>query len=131
MGMTNERRFRLGDLVRERDGRHTGKVVALRGGLSESRNDAVEVRVKWQETGWLSDHDHGDLELVEARKESKASATVRPRPKTMALSPRAELEMAARSWVGTDDLKRIINGDNPKPKKRRTPNESHIPKVGR
>lgn len=38
--------FRLGDIVREHDGRHTGEVRAV--------DTTLVVKVKWHDTGWTS-----------------------------------------------------------------------------
>jgi len=40
-------KLRCGDTVTERDGRHTGRVEAIFG--------SATVRVRWHDTGWLSD----------------------------------------------------------------------------
>lgn len=48
-------RFGCGDLVREIDGRHVGRVSAIIDGT---------VVVRWLDTGWRSDHDERDLELI-------------------------------------------------------------------
>lgn len=49
-------RFRIGDKVREKDGRHEGAIIAI--------TSTVYIRVKWDETGWLSDLDYTDIERV-------------------------------------------------------------------
>lgn len=43
----------LGDVVQEREGRHLGEVVGMRGCLAE---------VRWEGTGWLSTLHFSDLE---------------------------------------------------------------------
>jgi hypothetical protein len=53
------RRLQLGDVVREHEGCHTGRVIMLFGHGTES----TTVRVQW-EIGWKSDIDHRDLTLV-------------------------------------------------------------------
>jgi hypothetical protein len=50
--------LRVGDRVRERDGRHVGRVEAI-------HNSAL-VKVRWEGTGWFS-----ELELGELEKESR------------------------------------------------------------
>lgn len=45
-----------GDGVRERDGRHEGRVEAIYWGTS--------VKVRWDDTGWISDLPLRDLERV-------------------------------------------------------------------
>ena len=47
--------FGCGDRVREKEGRHVGRVEAVISGTL--------VRVKW-ENGWISEHDADDLILV-------------------------------------------------------------------
>lgn len=59
------RRFKLGDLVRENDGRHVGRVVALFG----HGTSATTVTVRWP-NGWRSNLQHNELTLIEhARRE--------------------------------------------------------------
>ena len=45
--------FACGDLVREKDGRHVGRVEYLEGPM---------VRVRWLDSGWLSEFNFSDLE---------------------------------------------------------------------
>jgi hypothetical protein len=40
------RRLRTGDTVHETDGRHTGRVEAI--------NNSATVKIKWDDTGWIS-----------------------------------------------------------------------------
>lgn len=47
-------KWRIGTVVREIDGRHTGTVIA-------HRNSATTV-VRWDDTGWKSDHTFDELE---------------------------------------------------------------------
>jgi hypothetical protein len=59
--------FRCGDVVRHRDGRHEGVVLAAFNWT---------VRVRWVETRWLSDEAPEDLVLV-GRAETTASLPAR------------------------------------------------------
>jgi hypothetical protein len=51
-------KLKLGDRVRERDGRHEGTVEMIRWGY--------EAKVKW-ENGWISDMQLRDLERIKVR----------------------------------------------------------------
>ena len=50
-------KLNCGDIVREKDGRHTGCVVAIGNFI---------VKVKWDDTGWLSWVSLDDLERVKS-----------------------------------------------------------------
>ncbi len=48
--------FRCGEPVREKDGRHVGKITAMFDRM---------VKVVWEETGWISFLDFDDLERAD------------------------------------------------------------------
>lgn len=75
--------LRVGDLVRERDGRHLATVTAV---------FHWTVRVRWIETGWRSDLLPEEVELVEAAKQASIPIFSNSRPATIAESPRRRLE---------------------------------------
>lgn len=56
--------FKLGDRVREPDGRHEGTVVYTWNAVSTSKTKQFMVRVKWDETGWRTDILSECLELI-------------------------------------------------------------------
>lgn len=75
--------YRTGDIVRERDGRHTGTVVAV---------FEWTVRVRWEETGHKTDFSPDEIELIERARIYIAPMTRTTRPSTVAESPRRQLE---------------------------------------
>jgi hypothetical protein len=63
--------MRIGDHVTEVDGRHIGRVETINGGLLNDRWAASAIAtVKWFDSGWISEHEVGDLVRV-SREESR------------------------------------------------------------
>lgn len=97
-------RLNLGDAVcLTIDHRHVGSVVHLGG---------VRITVLWLKTGWIGEYRADELTLIRTARTVNVPRAPKPRPKTIAESPRAKLERTLHTMIDLRPTK-------PKPKRRK------------